>query len=568
MGHVFISYDSEDGDFVIEVIRQLEDAGFRIWSQHAQLRAEGEWRESIDDAIRDAFALLVILTPKARESEQISYEWTFGLGVGTNVIPLIRQETDLPSRLDAMRKLDFTDDTGLPWGKLIRRIQEAYDQGQNRGRDRDRRLPFPPRPSSRERPSSFLDRTRRSSSGRSRFERGNRPGQRDEWVADLDRAGRDKDIQKLVDALDDPNRDKRAHAANRLGEIGAKEAIPALIARLRDDDFRVREDAARALGKLKAAGAVLGLLEAVRQSRPGPFGSGQNFFIDALREIGGLAVPVLVDALSDEDPRMRLQIVDLLGEIGEADAASALAGALRDPEWRVRWRAADALGKLGDPSAVADLLDLLADTSKDVRVSAAWALGRISHPSAVEGLSKLLHDREWRVRWGAAEALWEIGAPAVPYLIELLREKDDYVRRAAMRALAQIGDPAIEPLIVTLDDTNWDVRWAAAGALHEIGDPAVPALVKALGAEHWQATWAAAETLKKIGTKDAMRAVDQWREGRTADGQEGAPAPFSAPSDSVSDSAPDSVSDAVSDSVPDSAPDETSETDSVNDDTE
>ncbi|MBN1565710.1 MAG: HEAT repeat domain-containing protein [Anaerolineae bacterium] len=566
MGHVFISYDSEDGDFVLDVTRQLEDAGFRVWSQHARLRAEGKWRESTDDAIREAFALLVIMTPKVRESEQVSYEWTFGLGVGTTVIPLMRQKTKLPLRLDSLQSLDFTDETGRPWGKLIRRVQEAFDQGQTQNRERDeRRLPFPPRPS-RDRPSSFLD--RRSSAPRSRFDRIS--GQ-DDWREELDRASRDNDIPKLLAALEDANPDKRAHAANHLGEIGAKEAISALIACLRDDDYRVREDAARALGKLKAAGAVPELLEAVRQSRPGPFGGsgrGQNYYIDALREIGMLAVPVLVDALSDEDPRMRLQIVDLLGEIGEADAASALAGALRDPEWRVRWRAADALGKLGDPSAVPDLLDLLTDSSKDVRASAAWALGRIKHPSAVEGLIKLLHDREWRVRWGAAEALWEIGEPAVPPLIELLREEDDYVRRAAMRALAQIGTPAIDSLITMLSDTNWDVRWAAAGALHEIGDPAVKALVKALEAESWQATWAAAETLKRIGTKEAMCAVDRWREGRDSDAPQGEEAPFGAPAKSTSGTLADSVSDAASDSVSNAVADESSETDVPNDNEE
>ena len=530
MGHVFISYDSADGDFVIDVIRQLEDTGLRVWSEHSQLRAEGEWRESTDDAIRQAFALVVVLTPKARDSSQLMYEWMFALGAGVRVIPIILVKTDLPPRLDSLRSLDFTTVANRPWGKLIRQIQEASVQNPNP----DRQPPLGSRlASNRERPS-LLDRARRPG-GRSQYGRARRSAPQEEWVEDLDRAGRDNDIQKLIAALEDPNRDKRAHAAIRLGEIGAKEAIPALIARLRDDDFRVREDVARALGKLKAAGAVLGLLETIRQSRPGPFGGGQNLFVDALRQIGDLAVPVLIDALSDEDPRMRLAIIDLLGEIGEADSASALVGTLRDPEWRVRWRAADALGKLGDSSAVQDLLDMLTDSSKDVRVSAAWALGRIGHASAVDGLIKLLHDREWRVRWGAAEALWEIGEPAVPQLIERLQDKDDYVRRAAMRALAQIGAPAIEELITTLNDTNWDVRWSAASALHEIGDPAIPALVKALAAEHWQTTWAAAETLKRIGTKEAMRAVDQWREGRDSDAPQGESAPFGTLSNSTNE---------------------------------
>lgn len=505
MGHVFISYRSEDGEFVAEVIRQLDGAGFRVWSENERLRDGDAWRESIDQAIRDAFAMIVVLTPAAHDSQQIMYEWMFALGVGVRVILVIREETDLHPRLTALKKLKFLPDMTPPWGKLIRVVQEGYDNDTSR--------PLPP-------PSRF-GRPRPGSAPRERWPgRGGDRGYRNrsnDWLAGIDDADEDEAIEKLIEVLEDTDRDKRMNAAIRLGEMKAKTAIPALIARLRDDDYRVREEAARTLGKLKAAGAVMGLIEAVRMGRPGPFGGGNGHmvFIDAIRDIGVLAVPVLVDALSDEDPRMRLTIVDLLGEIGGSDAVTALAGALRDPEWRVRWRVADALGKLGDDEAVPDLLDLLTDSSKDVRVSAAWALGKIGHASAIEGLINMLRDREWRVRWGAAEALWEIGESAVPRLVEMLSEPDEYVRRAAARALAQVGAPAIDVLIETLDDSNWDVRWSAASALQEIGDPAVKALVKALAGEKWQAAWAAAETLKRIGTPDAMQAVEQWRAGRS-----------------------------------------------------
>ncbi len=66
MGHVFISYQNDDGEFVTDVIRQIEGAGFSVWSDQERLRTGEGWREAIDQAIRDAFALLVILSPVAR----------------------------------------------------------------------------------------------------------------------------------------------------------------------------------------------------------------------------------------------------------------------------------------------------------------------------------------------------------------------------------------------------------------------------------------------------------------------------------------------------------------------
>jgi hypothetical protein len=100
MGHVFISYQSEDGEFVADMIRQIEGAGFSVWSDNERLRTGEGWREAIDQAIRDAFALAVILSPAASQSEQISYEATFALGVGVDVIVILRAPVKVPSRLE------------------------------------------------------------------------------------------------------------------------------------------------------------------------------------------------------------------------------------------------------------------------------------------------------------------------------------------------------------------------------------------------------------------------------------------------------------------------------------
>ncbi|MBI5960146.1 MAG: HEAT repeat domain-containing protein [Chloroflexi bacterium] len=500
--HVYISYRSENGEFVAELTRQLEGAGFQVWSENERLRVDETWREPMDQAMRDAFALVTVMTPAANASEHMKYEWTFSLGVGVKVIVLIIEPTDLPPRLMALPRLEFGDPAARPWGRLIRLVQEAFDS--------QRRPILPARPGLERQAAPPLGSPRPNP-----FERRRR--EFDDENSEGGQTGSAKSVPDLIKILqdEDANGEERAVAARRLGEAGDKSAIPALTQSLRDDDWNVREAAARALGKLKAAGAVVGLLEALRWGRPGPFGGGGSaVFVTAIREIGALAVPVLVDALGDEDVRMRLHVVDLLRELGESESVIALAGALRDPEWRVRWKAADALGRLGSPAAVPDLVSMLTDNAKDVQIAAAWALGKIKHESAVPGLVKLLRDREWRVRWAAAEALWEIGEVAVPGLLETLRDPDEYVRRAAVRALAEIGEPAIPELIRTLSDTNWDVRWSAAAALQEIGNLAVPALVTTLTDQSWQTAWAAAETLKRIGTPEAMQAVEVWRKGR------------------------------------------------------
>lgn len=520
MSHVFISYQSANGDFAAELTRQLEDAGFQVWADNERLRAGDQWRAAIDQALDNAFAVIVLVTPAARQSKQIKYEWIYALGAGADVIPIVLEPTELHPRLARLDRLDFAGDAAPSWGKLIRRVQSAYDRGRRAAMTGSReRGPLQQRPGGDRPAPRPSDRFRHDEAGRD-----------DRVDIRTIKPGDPNEIDKLIKALDSPARPTRETAARRLGELGDRKAVQPLIKLLRDDDWQVREAAATALGQLKAASAVVSLLESVRFGRPGPFGPRSNLaaIASAIRQIGAVAVPVLLDALSDEDPRIRLYVTDVLGEIGEAVAVPALAEALRDPEWRVRFRAADALGKMGKLEAVPDLMDMLTDSSKDVRISAAWALGKIGNAAAVPGLVKLLHDREWRARWAAAEALWEIGEQAIPALVEALREPDEYVRRAAIRALAEIGDPAIAPLIEMLGDSNWDARWAAAAALQEIGEEAVPELVQTLEADNWQAAWAAAETLKRIGTPDALAAVEGWRgedeEAETPDSPSAKPA--------------------------------------------
>lgn len=510
MSHVFISYQSENGDFAAELTRQLEDAGFQVWADNERLRAGDQWREAIDQALKDAFVVIVILTPSAKTSEQIKYEWIYALGAGADVIPVVLETTDLHPRLEKLERLEFVNEAAPSWGKLIRRVQSAYDKAA--------RGPLGSALRSADRGASGLLPRRRPFDNaplpNNPFRRPNEePGPDDVDIRAIKRGSADE-VEQLIKALESLNRDVRFEAVRRLGEIGDKQAVQPLIKLLRDEDWQTRDEAALALGKMKAASAVVSLLDTIRMGRPAPFGaprSGPSAIATAIREIGAAAVPVLLDALSDEDPRIRLYVTDVLGEIGESDAVPALAAALRDPEWRVRFRAADALGKMGNLEALPDLLDMLADSNKDVRISAAWALGKIGSEGAVPGLIRLLQDREWRVRWAAAEALMEIGEPAIASLIETLREKDEYVRRAAVRALAEIGQPAIPALITSLGDSNWDARWSAASALQEIGDPAVSALVEALKSDDWQAAWAAAETLKRIATPEALSAVENWR---------------------------------------------------------
>jgi hypothetical protein len=72
--HVFVSYKHDDNDFAENVIHRVTQAGFRTWIDNDNLYPGEDWQEGIDQAIQQAFALIVIMSPAAKASEYITYE--------------------------------------------------------------------------------------------------------------------------------------------------------------------------------------------------------------------------------------------------------------------------------------------------------------------------------------------------------------------------------------------------------------------------------------------------------------------------------------------------------------
>lgn len=197
-------------------------------------------------------------------------------------------------------------------------------------------------------------------------------------------------------------------------------------------------------------------------------------------------------------------LVELLGEVADADDVTRLVGyldALRHGP-NVRAAAAAGLGRVADPLGIAALVELLADPSDALRVaaldalreadavvepavvlplltsavcrkSAAGVLGAAKTPEAVGPLVGLLADGMAAVRAAAALALarldealdaggqtYEVGAALARAPLEvktrlrpLLEHRDAAVRQAAIRLCALAGDvDSITTLLEVMDD--------------------------------------------------------------------------------------------------------------------
>ena len=92
---------------------------------------------------------------------------------------------------------------------------------------------------------------------------------------------------------------------------------------------------------------------------------------------GEPAVPMLLEALSSENPHVRALVSLVLGIMGDKSAVSSLIARLQDDDESVRLYAAEALGRLGDASAQDALEKALGDRSSHVANYAKLALKRL-----------------------------------------------------------------------------------------------------------------------------------------------------------------------------------------------
>jgi HEAT repeat protein len=240
--------------------------------------------------------------------------------------------------------------------------------------------------------------------------------------------------------------------------------VNALVEKLSDEDPSVRLQAAKELDD---------------------FGSGIVLHADVV-------IPPLIEALGDENDRVRDAAYHAIGSLG-LSPKQALIDALKQHENpRVRSKTAIALAGMAivDKSIIPILVDALADKDSNVRFELQLALGFIIHNKQVypketsnELIKALKHDNPL-VRAGAADALsWFEGKPE--------------------------GEVVIGPLKEALKDENLMTCVQAAGSIFFIsGDSAlvVPILINGLSSDDEEILMMASIYLGGIGpdAKDAI----------------------------------------------------------------
>ena len=261
--------------------------------------------------------------------------------------------------------------------------------------------------------------------------------------------------REWIASLEDPSVAVRVQGIDALRRIlrvkpNSPHVVEALIRALGDSVDAVRMSAGVALTTegVRAEGAVPALHNALHDSAHATVRWQSAVILGHLAPSAGQAsVPVLTEALSDEEPQVRAAAAEALGKIGRASATALpqLFLQVRDPDATVRVKAVEALPNIARDTSIVDALVVaVSDSAPEVRRAAAAALGAlgVSTSKSIAALAGALKDSSAPVRAAAALSLAEIGPPARDSRVALLaarRDASPQVRRVVEDALRRIA---------------------------------------------------------------------------------------------------------------------------------
>lgn len=104
---IFISYSRNDTEYVSALVQAFRTQGFDVWFDK-NIITGNDWDDTIEEQIKAADAVVLILSKTSVESENVKDEMSYAIGLGKSVNPIKIEECVIPMRLARKQFLDFT----------------------------------------------------------------------------------------------------------------------------------------------------------------------------------------------------------------------------------------------------------------------------------------------------------------------------------------------------------------------------------------------------------------------------------------------------------------------------
>jgi len=308
---------------------------------------------------------------------------------------------------------------------------------------------------------------------------------------------------ELIGVLRAGSEENRAFAREELGRMG-RTVLPALAELARDEDDEVRVEVARALGATRCEEALVPL----RALASDGGWSVREAAADGMGRLRAKAAgDTLLAMLEDDAWRVRLAAIRAVGEVGESRAVPALVPLAEDVDEDVRYAAFVALARIGDPAGRDAMLGGLEAPDPNVRKACAEGLGRAGRPEDVDSLARRVLDESQEVRLAVVLSMAELSGGVLPdsarltvdTWVDALALEDPLLEYPARQALGQLGASAVPWLLERIGSAPGQVQVTLLQLILHHPDPnAVPAC---------EALIATPSALVRLGVIDLLAAI-------------------------------------------------------------
>jgi hypothetical protein len=99
MAHIFISYSRKDQETTNQIVARLKERGFPVWIDHEGIKGGKLWRVEIVEAIDNADAFVLMLSPNSAASDNVRKEVDLAESSNRKIFPVLLAPVALPPQL-------------------------------------------------------------------------------------------------------------------------------------------------------------------------------------------------------------------------------------------------------------------------------------------------------------------------------------------------------------------------------------------------------------------------------------------------------------------------------------
>lgn len=112
---IFLSYKSENGEWVNKLKDSLAKRGITVWLDKDEIRPGDLFVEALEDGIESSKAVGLVVTPESMNSSWVKEEYYRAVALSRNrnlqLIPILLKDTELPGFLESRQYIDFRDES-------------------------------------------------------------------------------------------------------------------------------------------------------------------------------------------------------------------------------------------------------------------------------------------------------------------------------------------------------------------------------------------------------------------------------------------------------------------------